>query len=104
MKSGEIVTVASSAFTALSAFAFVTVYAIFAPWRKTAVGRQVMGLCVTMALVLAYAVVISFIPEGSRTPWRYARGIGVTFVGFTLLRMALQVISNQTKGRKGRHK
>lgn len=83
--------VVTSALCTLGALFFVTLYSKYAPWRNNEVGRQVMYLVFTIAAVLLYSVVVSFVPKHYLDWFRIGRGIGVAFVGWWLMRLGLMV-------------
>lgn len=86
-------------FTALSGMAFIAVYATVAPWRSTAVGRQVMFLCGSMtAVILMNLIGILF---GDSLEFLMARTAGVALIGILLARQAWMVYATQKRG-KGR--
>ena len=49
-------------FAALGALTFVVVYELAADWRSTPLGRNVMAFMAAVAVLLALAIVRSFVP------------------------------------------
>ncbi|MDK1473590.1 hypothetical protein QNO07_09180 [Streptomyces sp. 549] len=85
--------VSASTALALSALVFVVVYHVLAPWWRSAAGRHLMAVAVTLGLLGAYTVVITAWPECG---WlRVARSVVVVVMAGLLVQRTVMVVRAQ---------
>lgn len=81
---------------AVCGLVFIVVYAIYAPWRNSMIGRHMMLLCGCLVLLMCISVTIRIFPFLQD----YARIVGsvvMTFTGLLFLRQARFVYKTQKR-------
>lgn len=90
-----------SGLVALAAAAFVTAYAVFAPWWRSLVGRHVMAVTAAMGWLGVYTVLITVWPGGIvAVALRVSRSVVILALAGLLVQRTVMMIRTQLANRK----
>lgn len=97
------INVTGSGLVALAALAFVTAYAVTAPWWRSLVGRHVMAVTAAMGWLGVYTVLITVWPHGTpAAALRVSRAVVILALAGLLVQRTVMVIRTQLGNRKRR--
>lgn len=92
-----------SGLVALAALAFVTAYAVFAPWWRSLIGRHVMAVTAAMGWLGVYTVLITVWPDGAvAAALRVSRSVVILGLAGLLIQRTVLMIRTQLANRKDR--